>query len=73
MAKSYSGNYSYYRAEKVRQYENQLHQYFEHKKKQTKIENEINRLKTWSAKAHREAGKKGDVKMDTAIKSRINV
>ncbi len=82
-ATSYPGNYTAYREEKARQYEIQLHQYVEQKKKEEKIEGEIDRLKNWSAKAHREAKyteiKKGGKefyrskakRMDVAVKSRI--
>lgn len=55
----YYGNYSFYRDEKKRKYENQLHQYETKQKKQARIQSEIKRLKTWSDKAHREAGKGG--------------
>lgn len=80
----YKGNYTAYRDEKKRRYESQLHQYEEQKKVEAHIEQEIARLKEWSAKAHRESGKKGEVKMglkeyhrkkakmmDRQVKSRI--
>src|SRR5690554_2568727 len=83
-SRSYLGNYTDYRNEKNRQYQAQLQRYYEEKKKQEKIEAEIAQVKIWSAKAHREAGKSGDVrigikefyrtkakKMDTRIKSRV--
>jgi len=56
-AKEYPGNYTFYRQEKQRQFLSQLHQYQTEQKEQRKIEAEIARLKQWSAKAHREAGK----------------
>lgn len=58
-ARSYSGNYSFYRARKKREYEEQLHKYYEQEKRKHKIEEEIARLDMWSAKAHRQAGKTG--------------
>ncbi|GLX70635.1 ribosomal protection-like ABC-F family protein [Paenibacillus glycanilyticus] len=85
---SYPGNYTFYREEKLRRYQSQLHQYEEQQKYEQKIEAEINRLKNWSAKAHREAGKVGKMaemragvkefyrskakSMDKQIKSRIH-
>jgi len=86
VAHAYPGNYSFYREEKVRRYESQLHHYIEQKKVEQKIESEIERLKKWSSKSHREAGKVGKMaemrgvkefyrtkakKMDQQIKSRI--
>lgn len=87
VAQSYSGNYTFYRQEKNRQREIQLHHYYEQKKSEAQIEIEINRLRNWSAKAHREAGKVGKMaeirkggkefyrtkakKMDQQVKSRI--
>lgn len=83
----YPGNYTAYREEKARQHAQQLHVYQVQKRKQEQIELEINRLKEWSAKAHREAGKVGKMaemrmgikefyrakakKMDNQVKSRI--
>lgn len=80
----YPGNYTDYRRKKRQDYEARLEQYYTEKKRQEKIEREINRLKHWSAKAHREAGKSGDIrigikefyrtkakKMDTRVKSQI--
>ncbi len=83
----YAGNYTFYREEKERRYRSQLHHYEEQVKYEQKIEAEITRLKAWSDKAHREAGKTGKMaemrmgvkefyrskakKMDQQIKSRI--
>jgi macrolide transport system ATP-binding/permease protein len=53
----YKGNYSFYRNEKKRKYENKLHQYIEQKKQREKIEKEISNLKGWSSKAHNSARK----------------
>ncbi|QGQ94892.1 ABC transporter ATP-binding protein [Paenibacillus psychroresistens] len=84
---SYPGNYTFYREEKLRRYQSQLHQFEEQQKYEHKIEAEITRLKNWSNKAHREAGKVGKMaemragvkefyrskakKMDQQVKSRI--
>ncbi|RAP78724.1 ribosomal protection-like ABC-F family protein [Paenibacillus montanisoli] len=83
----YPGNYTFYRDEKARRYQSQLHQYEEQQKYEQKIEAEINRLKNWSDKAHREAGKVGKMaemrgtkefyrskakNMDKQIKSRLH-
>jgi macrolide transport system ATP-binding/permease protein len=83
----YKGNYSYYREEKKRRYENQLNQYLLQEEMKKKIDMQIDNLKNWSAKAHRDApakaaaagNKKGGKeflrtkakKMDIQIKSRI--
>jgi macrolide transport system ATP-binding/permease protein len=83
---SFPGNYTFYREEKARRHQSQLHHYEEQQKYEQKIEAEIDRLKNWSNKAHREAGKVGKMaemrgvkefyrskakKMDQQIKSRI--
>jgi macrolide transport system ATP-binding/permease protein len=83
---NFPGNYTFYREEKSRRHRSQLHQYEEQKKYEQKIEMEIARLKNWSNKAHREAGKTGKMaemrgvkefyrskakKMDQQVKSRI--
>ncbi|XEC94309.1 ribosomal protection-like ABC-F family protein [Paenibacillus tarimensis] len=85
--RDYAGNYSFYREEKARRHQSQLHQYQIEQKYKAKIEAEIARLEQWSSKAHREAGKVGKMaemragvkefyrtkakKMDRQIKSRI--
>lgn len=85
---SFPGNYTFYREEKSRRFQSQLHQYEEQQKYEQKIEEEIRRLKNWSEKAHREAGKVGKMaemragvkefyrskakSMDKQIKSRIH-
>lgn len=84
---NFVGNYTAYRKEKQLRYESQLHHYIEQKKVEEKIEQEITRLKEWSAKGHREAGKVGKMAemrvgvkefhrkkakmMDKQVKSRI--
>ena len=84
---NYPGNYTFYREEKNRRIQSQIHQYEEQRKYEQKIEAEIDRLKNWSSKAHREAGKVGKMaemragvkefyrvkakKMDKQVKSRI--
>jgi len=56
-ANHYAGNYSFYREEKRRRHEQQLHQYEVEMKRQARIETEIKRLDGWSSKAHDEARK----------------
>lgn len=84
---NFTGNYTAYREEKQQRLESQKHLYAEQTKYQNKINAEIARLKDWSSKAHREAGKVGKMaemrtgvkefyrakakKMDKQIKSRI--
>lgn len=80
----YWGNYSFYRAEKQRRYESQLHQYNAQVKEQERIEQNIMQLKDWSSQAHRESRRKAAAngakkeyyrakakKRDKAIKSKI--
>ncbi|KZE69006.1 ABC transporter ATP-binding protein [Fictibacillus phosphorivorans] len=55
----YEGNYSAYRAEKQRRYEQQKRDYEKQQRKIEMIEQQVNTLKAWSDKAHREAGKGG--------------
>lgn len=57
--KQYSGNYSFYRAEKKRKLEVQRHQYEVQQNYKRKIEGQIENLSSWSEKAHRESTKKG--------------
>jgi len=83
IAREYPGNYSYYREEKQRQFQSQLHHYQAEQKEKRLIEQEINRLKQWSAKGHREAGNNREFKKeygrkqakmrDQQIKSRIKM
>jgi macrolide transport system ATP-binding/permease protein len=55
---TFYGNYSFYKEEKRKRYESQLHQYEIQESTKAKIEQEINRLKEWSDKGHRESTKK---------------
>lgn len=55
---NYKGNYSFYRDEKKRQYESQLHEYMVQEKYKEKIAKEIKQIRNWSAKAHKESRKK---------------
>lgn len=86
-AKEYSGNYTDYRNKKRNEYENSLHLYYEQEKTKERINEQINQLKSWSSKAHKDSRKKAietgnkfggkehnrakAKKMDNAIKSRI--
>lgn len=54
----YKGNYSGYRDEKKRRYEAQLNKYLNQQETKRKISEQINTLKNWSEKAHRESRKK---------------
>ncbi|WP_273834035.1 ribosomal protection-like ABC-F family protein [Guptibacillus sedimenti] len=55
----YEGNYSFYRNEKQRRYEQNKRDYEKQQRKVEMIEQQISTLKNWSAKGHREAGKGG--------------
>jgi len=84
---AYPGNYTFYKDEKLRRYESQLHQHLNDVKQQEKLAAEIANLKIWSEKAHRTSrdaarqsgnkmGKKEYFrakakKMDRQVKSRI--
>ncbi|WP_069999016.1 ribosomal protection-like ABC-F family protein [Cellulosilyticum sp. I15G10I2] len=54
----YSGNYSFYKDEKRKRYESQLHQYDIVENNKAKIKEEISRLKSWSEKVHKDSAKK---------------
>lgn len=54
----YNGNYSFYREEKKRRYESQLNRYLIQEETKRKINEQINTLKNWSLKAHRDSRKK---------------
>jgi macrolide transport system ATP-binding/permease protein len=59
--KEYEGNYTDYRNEKQRQFEQQVRDYEKQQRKIQMVESQIATLKQWSEKAHREAGKdRGD-------------
>lgn len=59
--KEYVGNYTEYRNEKQRQFEQQVRDYDKQQRKIQMVESQIATLKQWSEKAHREAGKdRGD-------------
>ncbi|MCL6570720.1 MAG: ABC-F type ribosomal protection protein [Bacillus sp. (in: Bacteria)] len=55
----YNGNYSDYRKEKQQRVENQKHQYNVQQQKTAEIESQMEQLKSWSEKAHRDSTKKG--------------
>lgn len=57
--KVYEGNYTSYRNEKQRMYEQEKCNYEKQKRKIESIEKQINTMKNWSEKAHRQAGKGG--------------
>ncbi|WP_291561742.1 MULTISPECIES: ribosomal protection-like ABC-F family protein [unclassified Clostridium] len=54
----FEGNYSFYKEEKERRFKAQLKQYKEEQSYREKIEEDIDNLKNWSEKAHRESRKK---------------
>lgn len=55
--KEYHGNYSDYRNEKKRLYEEQMQRYQEGKRREQKLEESIRGVREWSAKAHRDSTK----------------
>ena len=54
----YEGNYSFYREEKERLYEEQLHRFEEDRKQQRQVQEAIKRTRQWAEKAHRDSTKK---------------
>ncbi|MFY4773580.1 ribosomal protection-like ABC-F family protein [Metabacillus sp. RGM 3146] len=56
---SYTGNYTAYREEKKRRQELQQQKYENQQKNKQKIESQMENLKNWSEKAHRDSTKKG--------------
>lgn len=59
LTQCFSGNYSAYRKEKQRLREVQKHQYETQQKYKQKIEQQMDNLKNWSDKAHRDSTKQG--------------
>ncbi|WP_462413465.1 ribosomal protection-like ABC-F family protein [Neobacillus sp. Marseille-QA0830] len=57
--KFFNGNYSKYKEEKQKQIESQSHQYQVQQRQIDKIEKQMQQLKSWSEKAHRDSTKKG--------------
>ena len=55
---NYNGNYSWYREKKKKDYQDTLHLYEEQEKIKENIKDQIDNLKEWSGKAHRESAKK---------------
>ncbi|MBY6037604.1 ABC-F type ribosomal protection protein [Fictibacillus nanhaiensis] len=55
----YEGNYTAYRLEKQRRYDQQLRDYNKQQRKVDMIHQQVNTLKNWSDKAHKQAGKGG--------------
>lgn len=49
---AYDGNYSAYRTEKKKRYEDQLHQYETQQKDKARVENQVANLQQWAGKAH---------------------
>lgn len=77
----YKGNYSLYRTEKKKRYEDQRHQYEMQQKMKERIEGQVTNLQQWAGKAHREMTKQDygtkeyhgvkAKKLDRAIKSKM--
>jgi macrolide transport system ATP-binding/permease protein len=55
----YDGNYTAYREQKQKNYDDQLHQFNVQQREIDRIENQMANLKKWSEKAHRESTKGG--------------
>lgn len=59
--KEFKGNYTAYRQEKKRQLEEQKHDYEEQQRHKAKIEGQMENLRSWSEKAHRNSTKQGSL------------
>ncbi len=75
----YKGNYSEYREEKERRYQEQLHHFTVQQKYKAKVEQQIDNLQNWSDKAHKQSTKQDGYKeyyrvkakkMDVQVKSK---
>ncbi|GKX29836.1 ABC transporter ATP-binding protein [Vallitalea longa] len=69
-AYSYKGNYSDYYNEKRKRYETRLHQYEVQEKTKENINREINRLKYWAEKGHRDSTKTNGQKEKFGLKEK---
>ncbi|MDQ0243161.1 macrolide transport system ATP-binding/permease protein [Bacillus fengqiuensis] len=76
----YDGNYSAYRTEKKKRYEDQLHQYETQQKHKARIESQVANLQQWAGKAHRTMREQEGMKefhgvrakkIDRAVKSKM--
>ncbi|KAA0549951.1 ABC-F type ribosomal protection protein [Bacillus sp. BGMRC 2118] len=77
---TYKGNYTSYRAEKKKRYENQLHHFETQQKMKERVESQVSQLQQWAGKAHREMTKQEGFKeyhgvkakkLDRSIKSKM--
>ncbi|MGP1907281.1 ribosomal protection-like ABC-F family protein [Metabacillus sp. JX24] len=59
--KEYKGNYTAYRQEKKRQLEEQKHDFEMQQRHKAKIEGQMENLRSWSEKAHRNSTKQGSL------------
>ncbi len=66
----YQGNYTVYRAEKQRRYEDQLHHYSTQQKEIKRIEGQLAGLTNWSEKAHGESTKQEGYKEHYRMKAK---
>lgn len=69
-AQLYKGNYSYYRKLKQKKYNDQLQKFKEQEKHKQSINEEINQLRQWSAKAHSQSTKKDGLKEYFRVKAK---
>ncbi|WP_371018180.1 ribosomal protection-like ABC-F family protein [Pseudalkalibacillus sp. JSM 102089] len=67
---NYQGNYTAYRAEKQRRYEDQLHHYGAQQKEIKRIEGQLAGLTNWSEKAHGESTKQEGYKEHYRMKAK---
>lgn len=66
----YHGNYSEYREEKQKRFENQQHQYKVQQRKKEEIDAQMEQLKSWSNKAHRASTKEEGFKEYHRVKAK---
>ena len=66
----YAGNYTFYRQEKERLFQEQLHRYEEDRKQQRQIQEAIRQTRQWAEKAHRNSTKKDSSGLTMGVKEK---
>jgi len=66
----YQGNYSNYRHEKARLFEEKVHRYEDTRKEQQRIQDAISQVRKWSEKAHRDSTKPDPSGLTAGVKEK---
>lgn len=72
-AAEYPGGYTFYRTEKDRLYQEQMHRYEEGKKQRRQVEESIIQVRSWSDKAHRDSVKPDASGLKAGVKEKKRV